>query len=251
MLDSVTGSADTPPAMSDHDIFLRDALASAAADVAEYQASFVREPGNARIQVAGVPHALVPASVVARDLPLALARRDGPEAVALVLYELGALIGGAHAAQYFEDRGIDPQDRLSRVLAGPGQFAWSGYGDVDLLLLDPFWDERMAILWESTNSISAEQSSRAGRRVRSCHMQAGYGAGWCSAATGLRLRAIELACRTEGAHRCRFLLGDETRLDELATEPRFHRTRDHYTVHSTSTSAQPTAQRPRPRLLPD
>ena len=248
---SVTASSNGPPAMSDRDIILRDALASAAADVAEYQASFVREPGGARIQVAGVPHALVPASIVARDLPLALARRGGPEAVALVLYELGALIGGSHAARYFEDRGIDPQDRLTRVAAGSAHFAWSGYGDVDVLLLDPVWDERIAILWESTNSISAEESSRAGRRVRGCHMQAGYGAGWCNAATGLKLRAVELACRTEGAHRCRFLLGEETRLDELATEPRFHHTRDHYTVHSTSTSAQPTPQRPAPHSLPD
>lgn len=244
-------SADGSPGLSEGDIVLRDALARASAGVAAYQATFVREPGGARIQVAGVPHALVPTSVVARDLPLALARRDGPEAVAVVLYELGALIGSTHATRYFDDRGIGADHRLDRVVAGPAHFAWSGYGDADLLLLDAHWDDRIAILWESTSSISAEESSRAGRRVRGCHMQAGYGAGWCSAATGLDLRAVELACRTEGAHRCRFLLGAQTTLDALATQPRFHHPRDHYTVHSATSSAQPTPPRRVPRPLSD
>ncbi|WP_354698583.1 hypothetical protein DSM112329_04269 [Paraconexibacter sp. AEG42_29] len=202
-------------------------VARAVAEVADYQQRFERDPGRARVSLAGVPHALIPTAIVARDLPSALAKRDDSQAVALVLHELGVLIGRTHATAFFEDRGIDEDDRLHRVLTGPAHFAWAGFGDVNLLLMDTSWDVGFAALWESVSSFSAAD---AGSRVRSCHLQVGYASGWLSEATGQTLHGTEIACRAEGAHRCRFVIGHESRIHALAQDPRMHKDRDRYDV---------------------
>ena len=87
------------------------------------------------------------------------------------------------------------EHEVIRVLTGPFHLAWTGYGDVDLLVWEPHLDKPLAVLWESENSVGALEARREQERTRACHLQAGYSAGWCTAATGIRLETRELACR--------------------------------------------------------
>jgi predicted hydrocarbon binding protein len=196
----------------------------------EYQGRLRRDPARARVSLADVPHALVPSRVMAHDLPLALADVAGHETASLVMYRLGYLIGETQAAAFFEDRGIQESDVLYRVLTGPFHLAWSGYGDVDILVWEPHLDERFAILWESENAASAQV---AGGRKRACHLEAGYSAGWCTAAAGVPVAASELACRAEGVRRCRFLIAHGDRMRDASDDPRFHRPTADYPVTPT------------------
>jgi hypothetical protein len=208
---------------------VRDLMDLAIEDVADYQSRFIREPGAPQqVSLGGVQHALIPASIFARDLPSVLARSDAPEVVALVLYELGSLIGTTHARGFFGYRDIPESHRLYRVLTGPSHFAWAGYGDVDLLLVGETGTLENVFLWESSTSFSAAERTPTGRRARSCHMQAGYASGWVSDAMGMAMRATELACRTEGADRCRFVLCEDGRTGDVIADERLHQPRSHY-----------------------
>lgn len=207
-------------------------LRRARVDAREYQTLLERDPHTAQVRLAGMAHALVPTGVLSRDLPQALDRLSGPHAVAVVMYQIGYLIGHAHCKHFLESSGRVDEELLYRVMSGPFHFAWAGYGDVDLLVLDVREDQGFAVLWETGNSFSAAEAIRAGERRRSCYMQAGYSAGWCSMATGLPLVTTELACRAEGVRYCRFLISHEDATDRRMTEARFHHERCHYHVVS-------------------
>jgi hypothetical protein len=164
----------------------------------------------------------MPTRVIGWDLPRILDEIAGPAGTAAALYRLGGRIGRTHAAAFFASMDRD-RDWLYRLLTGPFHFASAGYGDVEVLLLDAELDTRFAVLWESAHSFSADAAAADGRRVRACHVQAGYSAGWCGEATGLPIDARELACRAEGVTCCRFLLTHADMLQERLVEPRFHR----------------------------
>jgi len=200
-------------------------------DMREYQGRLQRHPAAAQVTLAGVPHALVPTHVIARGFPAALHELVGADTAPLVMYRLGQLIGRGQAEAFFEDRGIDAGDHAYRLLTGPFHLAWAGYADVDLLVWEPRLDERFAILWESDNSFSARETAADDPpRARACHLQAGYSAGWCTHATGLRLETSELACRAEGVRHCRFLIAHGERMQERIENPRFHRTTGSYGI---------------------
>jgi predicted hydrocarbon binding protein len=199
-------------------------------DTRKYQRRLQREPSAARVTLAGVPHTLVPTRVVARDFREALDELLGADTGPLVMYRLGYLIGQAQASEFFENRGIATTDFLYRLLTGPFQLAWAGYADVDLLVWEPHLDERFAILWESDHSFSAREAADAARPTRACDLQAGYSAGWCAEATGLRLEACELACRAERVRHCRFLVTHGDRLQDRVLDPRFHQSTERYDI---------------------
>lgn len=199
-------------------------------DMHEYQLHLVREAGVARVALGGLGHVFVPTHVVARELPGVLGELLDDETTSILLYQLGFLTGRAQAGAFFTERGIGEDELLYRVLTGPFHFAWAGYGDVDILLLEPDADEGFVALWETENSFSAREGLAAGERRRTCHVQAGYSAGWLTAATRLPLEARELACRTEGVRFCRFLVAHERALPRRLSEIRFHRQRGRYRV---------------------
>jgi predicted hydrocarbon binding protein len=167
-------------------------------------------------------HVLMPTHVIGWDLPRILDELAGPAGTPAVLYRLGCRIGRSNAAAFFAGNGRDGGDPLYRLLAGPFHFARAGYGDVEVLVLDAELDARFAVLWECAHSFSADAAATEGRRMRACHLQAGYSAGWCREATGLPIDARELACRAEGVMRCRFLLSHADMLEARLVEPRFH-----------------------------
>ncbi|MCW2986962.1 MAG: narR2 [Conexibacter sp.] len=204
-------------------------MTDAIAEIAKYQNRLAREPAEpAHVQLGGMRHALIPAATIAQDLPAALARSDAPEVVALVLYELGSLMGSAHAKHFFELHPIPKSEALHRVLTGPPHYAWAGYGDVDLLIVDQECTTDAVFLWESSNSFSVPTTS--GRRARCCHMQAGYASGWTSTALEMPMYGHELACRAEGADRCRFVMSHEARSGEVMRDARLHRPRSAYPI---------------------
>lgn len=201
-------------------------------DTSEYQSRLVREANVASVSLAGHGHVLVPTTVLSRTFPRELERFLSTDAAARVLYELGYLIGFAHAEQFFDDRQIGRDEIDYRVLTGPFHFAWAGYGDVDILLLNATADERFVALWDSHDSFRAREGIEQGERRRVCYPQAGYSAGWLTCALGVPLETRELTCRTEGVRHCRFLVAHQARMEERLREIRFHQPRESYRVLS-------------------
>ena len=209
---------------------LASLIGRAHADMRDYQRRLQRNPASAQITLAQLPHALVPTHVVTRDLPRVLDELLEAGDAPRVMYRLGYLIGRTQAAAFFQDAAIDTTDLLYRMLAGPFHLAWAGYGDVDLLVLEPHLDDRFALLWESDHSCSAREAADEQYRTRACHVQAGYSAGWCTEATQLPVETRELACRAEGVEHCRFLIGHTDRMQSQVLEPRFHKPTARYAV---------------------
>jgi len=202
-------------------------------EMQEYQADLRRDPERASVVLGGLRHALIPTHVLARDLPRELESIFGGDVGPLVMSRLGRLTGRAQADAFFADRGKIAEDSSFRVLCGPVYFAWAGYGDVDLLLWETgATEDDFAILWESANSFSANEAANEGDRGRSCHLQAGYAAGWCEVATGMQLETAEIACRAEGVSHCRFLIAPSEGFGRRILNPRFHRASGSYsTMH--------------------
>jgi predicted hydrocarbon binding protein len=199
-------------------------------DMRAYQESLTRQPDVGAVELGGVSHALVPIRVIARDLPRIVDEIVGPERCPEVIYRVGRAIGEAHAEAFFRSACSDGAAPDYRILAGPFHLTWGGYGDVELLVWEPRVDERFAVLWEAEHSASARSAAGGARRTRACNLEAGYSAGWCAAATGLRLVARELACRAEGIRRCRFLIVHEDHAQAAVVEPRFHLESSRYSL---------------------
>lgn len=199
-------------------------------DMREYQLHLVRDAGSGHVALRGLGHVLVPTQVMARELPRVLGELLDEATTGILLYQVGFLTGRAQAEAFFAERGVGEDELLYRVLTGPFHFAWAGYGDVDILLLETGAPERFVALWETRDSFSAREGLAVGERRRTCHVQSGYSAGWLSAATGLPLGAHELACRTEGVAHCRFLVAHEEALGRCLSEMRFHLPRGRYAV---------------------
>ena len=136
---------------------LASLIGRAHADMRDYQRRLQRNPASAQITLAQLPHALVPTHVVTRDLPRVLDELLEAGDAPRVMYRLGYLIGRTQAAAFFQDAAIDTTDLLYRVLAGPFHLAWAGYGDVDLLVLEPHLDDRFALLWSPTTRVALER----------------------------------------------------------------------------------------------
>lgn len=213
-------------------------IACAVDDMTKYQELLVRDPGHARVSLAGVNHALVPTHVLAHDLPEELVEILGAELAPTVMHRLGRLIGREHARAFFADREIGIDELHHRVLTGPVHFAWAGYGDVNLLLWEPHPDENFLVLWESRNSFSAQEAINAGLRKRACNLQAGYAAGWCTEATGLPIEVVEVACRAETISTCRFVMAHTDSVSRWISEPRLHRPSGQYRGTSACISTQ-------------
>lgn len=198
-------------------------------EMREFQTSLRREPEQAHVVLGGLRHALIPTHILARDLLRELDVLLGRSEGAMVLSRIGRLTGRSQAEAFFADREV-AADAAFRVLCGPMYFAWAGYGDVDMLLWEIESDDDFAILWESDNSFSAIEAVRDGDRRRSCHLQAGYAAGWCEVAMGMQLETKEIACRAEGVSHCRFLIAPVEGFHERMLNPRFHRPTSAYST---------------------
>lgn len=221
--------------MSMPDASLQSLILRAAQEVRDYQARIQREPTKARVSISGEPYVLFPVQPLALALPQMINETFGLHIGDKVMYQLGYTIAFMEAERFFLKRNISPKELAYRVITGPLYFAWTGFGNVELLDLQLCKDYTFHVLWESPNSFSAEAAIASGLRGRYCYIQAGYAAGWCSAATGMELACQEIACAAEGVKKCRFLIALSQHLATKVSDPAFHKPRSSY--HSINTTS--------------
>lgn len=217
---------------------LQSLIARAAQEVRDYQTMILREPTKARVSISGEPYVLFPARPLALVLPQMINETFGLHIGDKVMYQLGYAIAFTEAEHFFRTRNIPLKELDYRVLTGPLYFAWTGFGNVELLDLKLCRDHTFHVLWESPNSFSAEAAIAAGLHGRYCHIQAGYAAGWCSEATGLELACQELACAAEGVKKCRFLIAPLQHLTSKVSDPAFHKPRNSYCIINTTSQVE-------------
>ncbi len=181
---------------------------------------FKRNPEKGSITVSDERYVMYRADSMAIALREQLTSVLGPGA-GVVIYQTGKATGAADARFYFEKTGMtDPSIRLAM---GPVTFAYGGYANVKILEeSSPSPDEDFLLVYDHPNSYEAEAHLKAGIKPSSPvdFMNAGYSAGWCSEAYGLKLEAKEISCRAMGHEQCLFVMAPVKRLRERVAEIR-------------------------------
>ena len=124
-----------------------------------------------------------------------------------IIYQFGKACGSADAQFIFEKTGVE--DPAMRLALGPVGFAMGGYAKVKILPQSaPAPDENFLLVYDHPNSYEAEAYINDGIKTDRPvdHMNAGYSAGWCSEAFGLKLEAKEIRCRAMGDDMCLFVM---------------------------------------------
>jgi uncharacterized protein len=137
----------------------------------------------------------------------------------VVIYQIGKATGSADARFYFEKTGI--ADPAMRLAMGPVAFAFGGYANVTILEDSaPAPTEDFLLVYDHPNSYESEAHIAAGLKADAPvdFLNAGYSAGWCSEAFGLKLEAKEITCKAMGQENCRFVMAPGNRLRERVAE---------------------------------
>lgn len=184
-----------------------EGLFEAAEEVMEpifQQMDFKKEDGS--ISIAGERY------VMYRGDSMAVALRKQLEKVLgastpTIIYQFGKACGSADAQFIFEKTGVE--DPAMRLAFGPVGFAMGGYAKVKILPQSaPAPNENFLLVYDHPNSYEAQAYINKGietdRPVD--HMNAGYSAGWCGEAFGLKLEAKEIRCRAKGDDMCLFVM---------------------------------------------
>lgn len=136
-----------------------------------------------------------------------------------IIYQFGKACGSADAEYVFEKTGVD--DPALRLALGPVGFAMGGYAKVKILPQSaPAPDDSFLLVYDHPNSYEAGAFINNGIQTEKPvdHMNAGYSAGWCSEAFGLKLEAKEIRCRARGDDQCLFVMAPGSRIRERAKE---------------------------------
>ena len=137
----------------------------------------------------------------------------------VAIYQIGKAIGTADAVYYFAKTNI--QDTKQKIAIEPVVFAFSGFANVRILpesRLIP--NDDFLLVYEHPNSFAAEAHIKANITVETPvdFLNAGYSAGWCSEASGLKLETKEISCKAMGHKQCRFVTAPCHRLRERIRE---------------------------------
>lgn len=136
-----------------------------------------------------------------------------------VIYQLGKACGSADARFHFQRLGVT--DPMLRLALGPVSFALGGFAVVRILPESaPSASEDYLLVYDHPNSYEAEAYLASGITSRTPvdFMNAGYSAGWCSEAFGVKLDAKEITCLVCGDPQCRFVMAPTGRLRERTAE---------------------------------
>jgi len=136
-----------------------------------------------------------------------------------VIYQFGKACGSADAIFYFEKLGIE--DPAIRLALGPVSFALGGYAVVSILPESaPAPNDDYILVYDHPNSYEAEAHKATGvvSKTPVDYLNAGYSAGWCSEAFGIKLDAKEITCIAMGDPQCRFVMAPPSRLRERIQE---------------------------------
>ncbi|HOP25899.1 MAG TPA: XylR N-terminal domain-containing protein [Candidatus Sabulitectum sp.] len=175
---------------------------------------FKRQPEKGSIHVSGERYVLFRSSSMASALHQQLKSVLGPGAD-VAIYQTGKSIGADDASYYLEK--TRSGECSIRLAVGPVTFAFQGLAKVNILedsSITP--DEDFLLVYEHPNAFEAEAVMQRGIQVDGPvdFFNAGYSAGWCSEACGLKLEAKEIACRAMGHETCRFVMAPVKRLRE-------------------------------------
>ena len=137
----------------------------------------------------------------------------------VVIYQFGKACGTSDARYYFGK--LDIKDPEMRLALGPVGFALGGYAIVDILPESaPSPDENYILVYDHPNSYEADAYIHSNIKADSPvdFLNAGYSAGWCSEAFGIKLDAKEITCRAIGDSQCRFVMAPRSRLIQRVKE---------------------------------
>ncbi len=171
-------------------------------------------PENGTITVDSERYVMYRAESMAIAIKEQLTSVIGPSA-GVVIYQIGKATGAADAKFYFEKANI--QDPAQRLAMGPVSFAFGGYANVTILPDSiPAPNEDFLLVYDHPNSYEAEAHIKRGITTTSPvdFLNAGYSAGWCSEAFGLKLEAKEISCMAAGAPQCRFVMAPPSKLHQ-------------------------------------
>lgn len=186
--------------------------------IVPYFEDFKRNPEEGSITVAKERY------VIYRGDSMAIAMKQQLTSVlgngaGVVIYQIGKATGAADAKFYFEKTGV--QDPGQRLAMGPVSFALGGYANVTILPESaPAPNEDFLLVYDHPNSYEAEAHLKAGLKTDSPvdFLNAGYSAGWCSEAFGIKLEAKEITCKAMGDAQCRFVMAPGRRLRDRVKE---------------------------------
>ncbi|MFO7949563.1 MAG: 4-vinyl reductase [Candidatus Fermentibacteraceae bacterium] len=136
-----------------------------------------------------------------------------------IIYQFGKACGAADAGYIFEKTGVE--DPAMRLAMGPVAFALGGYAKVKILPQSaPAPDDSFLLVYDHPNSYEASAFINDGIETAKPvdHMNAGYSAGWCGEAFGLKLEAKEIRCRARGDDQCLFVMAPASRIRERVKE---------------------------------
>ncbi|MCK5842765.1 MAG: 4-vinyl reductase [Candidatus Sabulitectum sp.] len=186
--------------------------------IAPFFEDFKRNPEEGNITVSSERYVIYRGESMAIAMKEQLTSVLGPGA-GVVIYQIGKATGAADARYYFEKTGV--QDPGQRLAMGPVSFALGGYANVTILPESaPAPNEDFLLVYDHPNSYEAEAHIKAGISTEKPvdFLNAGYSAGWCSEAFGLKLEAKEITCKAMGDAQCRFVMAPANRLRERVKE---------------------------------
>ncbi len=179
---------------------------------------FKRDPEKGTITVSSERYVIYRGNSIAVALRHQLESVLGPGA-GVAIYQIGKATGAADARYYFEKTGI--KDQELRLAMGSVISALGGYASIKILpesTLIP--NEDFLFVYDQPNSYEAEAHMKTGASAETPvdFLNAGYSAGWCSEAFGLKLEAKEITCKAMGDAQCRFVMAPSRRLRDRVKE---------------------------------
>ncbi len=182
-------------------------------------------PEDGEVTIGGIRYVLIRAQALSKHFTQSLKHLyadQGPEVVEVgraVLYELARNMGRADAEAF--RNAMDVEDPIGQLSSGPVHFAFAGWGRVSILPeSNPSPDEAFLLVYEHPNSFESDAwlGSDEQSETPVCLMNAGYSAGWCEVAFGLKLVAVEISCRACGDDQCRFVMAPPDQIADRLTE---------------------------------
>jgi len=184
-----------------------------------------RQPEKGTIHVSGERYALLRIHSLAVALHEQLTAVLGPGAD-VVIYQTGKAIGSSDA-QYYLER-TKSEECAIRFAAGPVISAYQGFAKISILEDSSITaDEDFLLVFDHQGAFEAEALLEKGMKADGPvdFFSAGYSAGWCSEACGLKLDVKEVSCLATGHEQCRFVMAPVKRLRE-----RVKQIRDRYSL---------------------
>jgi hypothetical protein len=171
--------------------------------------------GTGRRTMAGTQYMLIGLEALGVYLKKALDEILDPNGRNIIMYKLGFAIGNAEAMRLKELLDLEPGPE--HLIAGPIFAAHAGFVFVKFLPgSNPVPNEEYVLHYDHPGSFEAvywkEKVGKTEEPV--CHFGCGYAAGWCSAAMGIELTAIETLCEAKGDHTCRYVMVPDSRVLE-------------------------------------